>query len=170
MDLATLTDPDLDALRVNVLNEQDRRRLLIDAPGLVEQINTRYEDAVANIPHEEWATITARTDRVGPGVRVTLAGIEYRNKSGAWLPISAGPDKDPSSIWWERVTPVDPGTTYPEWSPDEQYGPATPGIRDEPSIVTRNGRVYEALAEHGASYAGTWGPPTVGAWKDLGPA
>ena len=169
-DVTTLDDGALEALRQEIVVEQARRLVLADGERIVEQVSAEYANAVTDLPPEDWAAITARTDRVGPGVRVTLDGIEYRNKSGTWLPISAGPGQDPASIWWERVTPVDPGTTYPEWSPDEQYGPATPGIRDEPSIVTRNGRVYEALAEHGAAYAGTWGPPATGVWKDLGPA
>ena len=77
----------------------------------------------------------------------------------------------PASRWARCPTSgADLTNEHPEWSPDEQYGPATPGIRDEPSIVTRNGRVYEALAEHGAAYAGTWGPPATGVWKDIGPA
>ena len=33
MDLTTLTDEDLDALRVDVLNEQDRRRIITEAPA-----------------------------------------------------------------------------------------------------------------------------------------
>lgn len=36
--------------------------------------------------------------------------------------------------------------------------------------VTRNGRAYRCLVAHGAAYQGTWGPPTVGVWLDIGPA
>ena len=161
-DVTTLDDAALEALRQEIVTEQARRLVLADGARIVEQVSAEYAQAVADIPAEDWAALAARADRVGPGVRVTLDGIEYRNKSGTWLNTATVPDKDTASIWWERVTPVDTGTTYPEWSASAGY---KPGDR-----CTRNGRLYECLVAHGAAYAGTWGPPTVGVWKDLGPA
>ena len=161
-DVTTLDDTALEALRQEIVAEQARRLVLADGARIVEQVSAEYAQAAADIPAEDWAALAARADRVGPGVRVTLDGIEYRNKSGTWLNTGAVPDKDPASIWWERVTPVDPGTTYPKWSATADY---KPGGR-----CTRNGRLYECLVAHGAAYAGTWGPPTTGVWKDIGPA
>lgn len=164
-DPTILSDDDLDALRVAVLTEQARRRIVAQAPARVAELAAAYEDATANQPAQDWAAITAQTDRVGPGQRVTLDDIEYRNKSGAWLPISAGPAQDPHSIWWERITPAEPApptVTRAAWSATAAYK-----IGDE---VTRNGRAYRCLVAHGAAYQGTWGPPTVGVWLDIGPA
>ena len=42
MDLTTLTDEDLDALRVDVLNEQDRRRIITEAPAQIETLSASY--------------------------------------------------------------------------------------------------------------------------------
>ena len=104
-DVTTLDDTALEALRQEIVTEQARRLVLADGERIVSEVLEAYESAVTDIPPEGWTALTARADRVGPGVRVTLDGIEYRNKSGTWLPISAGPDKDTASIWWERLTP-----------------------------------------------------------------
>ncbi|NCD26467.1 MAG: hypothetical protein EOL86_12870 [Deltaproteobacteria bacterium] len=160
-DIATLDDAALETLRQEIVTEQARRLVLTDGQRIVEQVSAEYESAVTDQPAEDWATISARTDRVGPGVRVTLDGIEYRNKSGTWLNTATVPDKDMASIWWERITPM-PSPTAAPWSATTEY---KPGDR-----CTRNGRLYECLVAHGVAYAGTWGPPTVGVWKDIGPA
>ena len=47
IDLSTYTDPDLDALRVQVLTEQERRRLLADAPAQQKTMAAQYAAAVA---------------------------------------------------------------------------------------------------------------------------
>ena len=156
------TDADLDALRIAVLTEQERRRTIATAPTQAETLATAYTAAIADQPADDWDAITAATDRVGPGQRVVVAGVEYRNKSGAWLPVSAGPEQDPHAIWWERVTPIEPTPTVAPWSATATY---KPGDR-----CTRGGRLYECIVGHGAAYAGTWGPPAAGVWKDLGPA
>ena len=162
MDFTEHTDDDLDALRIAVLTEQERRQLIATAADTVAALSERYADATSDQSAEDWDALTARTDRVGPGQRVTLAGIEYRNKSGAWLPISAGPEQDPHAIWWERVTPIEPTPTVAPWSALTRYK-----IGDR---CTRGGRLYECKVAHGAEYAGTWGPPAAGVWKDIGPA
>ena len=45
MDLTTLTDDDLDALRVAVITEQERRRLVASAPALVAAVTAQYTEA-----------------------------------------------------------------------------------------------------------------------------
>ena len=42
MNLTTLTDDDLDALRVSVLTEQGRRRMLAEAPAHAEALAIAY--------------------------------------------------------------------------------------------------------------------------------
>lgn len=42
MDLTTLTDDDLDALRVDVLNEQERRARLASIPVQISDLAARY--------------------------------------------------------------------------------------------------------------------------------
>lgn len=44
MDLTTLTDEDLDALRIDVANEQERRQRLASAPEQVAQIAARFTE------------------------------------------------------------------------------------------------------------------------------
>lgn len=161
-DITTLDNGALEALRQAIVTEQARRLTLADAARIVTEVSTAYATAIKDQPADDWTTLTTRTDRVGPNQRVTLAGIEYRNKSGAWLPTSSGPAQDPTSIWWERITPTVPTVTRPAWSATATYK-----VGDE---CTRNGRAYRCIVAHGAAYAGTWGPPTVGVWTDLGPA
>ena len=45
-DLTTMTDTDLDALRVQVLTEQERRRLIADAPAKAVALADRYAAAI----------------------------------------------------------------------------------------------------------------------------
>lgn len=44
IDLSALTDADLDALRVDVLNEQERRDRLASTPATVAQIAARFTE------------------------------------------------------------------------------------------------------------------------------
>ena len=45
IDLTTLTDEELDALRIDVLTEQERRARLETTPSTIEQLNRDYLDA-----------------------------------------------------------------------------------------------------------------------------
>ena len=95
-------------------------------------------------------------------------GIVYRNVSG--VPLTSKPSEFPGTpAQWTHLfvvalapEPEPPAPTVAPWSATAEY---KPGDR-----CTRNGRLYECLVAHGAAYAGTWGPPTVGVWKDIGPA
>ena len=44
MDLTTLTDEDLDALRVRVLTEQERRANLAQIPATIQELAAKYTD------------------------------------------------------------------------------------------------------------------------------
>ena len=129
MDLTALTDLDLDALRVDLLNEQERRRLLTDAPALVEQIATRYAAASASAAPTPWADLT---DRVGPGQRVVWTdGNIYRNIARTWLNINATPDAYP--LGWSQETGL-PAEVLP-WEPGGTY--AADDLREHKGVVYR---------------------------------
>ena len=98
-------------------------------------------------------------------------GIVWRNVSG--VPLTTPPSGFPGepSQWAHLFVAVltpepepdpEPSPTVAAWSATATY---TPGDR-----CTRGGRLWECLKGHGAAYAGTWGPPAAGVWKDLGPA
>ena len=105
MDLTALTDEDLDALRVDVLNEQDRRRIIAEAPARADQLAQQYETIMEATPATPWANLT---DRVGPGQRIVWTdGETWRNTSGSWLPTTATPATYPQGYAQETVLPPD---------------------------------------------------------------
>ena len=100
VDLTTYTDLDLDALRVQVLTEQERRRLVAEAPATQAAIADRYAAAVSTAAPIPWASVG---DRVGPGQAVTWTdGNRWRNVSKAWLPSTATPATYP--LGWAQET------------------------------------------------------------------
>ena len=42
MDITTLPDEELDALRVNIISEQDRRHILATTPEMVADLTARF--------------------------------------------------------------------------------------------------------------------------------
>jgi hypothetical protein len=153
MDLTTLTDPDLEALRVDVLNEQDRRRIITEAPARADQLAQQYESIMGDAPATPWADLT---DRVGPGQRIVWTdGETYRNISRAWLNTNDTPE------------------TYPQgWSQETGLPPdVAPFIVGEAVKVddlrAYEGTVYRVLQAH-TTQAG-WTPPVVPAlWTPQG--
>jgi hypothetical protein len=43
MDLKTISDEELETLRTDVLNEQERRQRLLSTPALIAELVSRYE-------------------------------------------------------------------------------------------------------------------------------
>ena len=159
-DLSGYDDAALDALRVEVLTEQSRRRVAAEAPGRVAEMVTAI--ASANSANAPIPATSVTGDRFIPGQKYTEGGKEFRLKSGIPpLPKTVLPSTDTAGLWWEQ-TNLPPASTYPAWSASAIYK-----VGDR---VTRNGRVWQCLVAHGAEYQGTWGPPSTGVWKDLGPA
>lgn len=152
MDLTTLTEEELDALRVQVLTEQERRRAISEAPALMDQVADRYASAVEDGTPTPWAELT---DKVGPGQRVIWTdGNTYRNISKAFLPISVTPDQ---AQWWSQETglPVE----IEAWAPGQSVS-----IGD---LRTYNGVTYSCIQAH-TTQAG-WTPPAVPAlWAPQG--
>ena len=96
-------------------------------------------------------------------------GTVWRNISG--VPLTTPPSGFPGTpSQWGHLFVValapdpepEPVPTVAAWSATARY--------EVGSRCTRGGRLYECKVAHGAAYAGTWGPPAAGVWKDLGPA
>ena len=105
MDLTALTDEDLEALRVDVLNEQDRRRIIAEAPARIDQIVQQYEFIMGDAPATPWTDLT---DRVGPGQRIVWTdGNVYRNTSCAWLNTNDTPETYPQGYAQETGLPAE---------------------------------------------------------------
>ena len=78
MNLTTLTDDDLDALRVSVLTEQGRRRMLAEAPAHAEALAIAYATAVGRKPGDPYQPVTGAHNAYPKGSIVSLSGDYYR--------------------------------------------------------------------------------------------
>ena len=144
MDFSTYTDTDLDALRVQVLTEQERRRLIMDAPAQQKAIAAQYAAAVSAAAPTPWASLT---DRVGPGQRVIWTdGQTWRNTSGAWLPTTATPATWPQG--WAQETGLPAAVA---WAAGQAVK-----IGD---LRTYGGKTYRCLQAHTTQTG--WEPPSV---------
>lgn len=152
-DLTTMTDDDLDTLRVQVLTEQERRRLIADAPAQQATVAAQYAAAVATAAPTPFASLT---DRVGPGQRVIWTdGNTWRNTSGAWLPTSATPATWPQG--WAQETGLPPTVTA--WAAGQAVKVGY--LRSEA------GKVYRCLQAHTTQTG--WEPSKVPAlWTPQG--
>lgn len=162
----TWTDDDLDALRVAVATEQERRYTLAAAPALAEQTATRYREAVeAALPplgegeHRPYVQPTGAHDAYPEGAVVAEVGKVWRSKiaNNVWRPGSAGADG-----LWEDVTDdapaPEPVPSAPEWKAGESVKAG--------DLRTHGGAVYEVIQPH-TTQAG-WEPPVVPAlWKKV---
>lgn len=152
-DLATMPDADLDALRIAILNEQERRRRIAEAPGAQQQLADLYAAAVATAAPTPWAALR---DRVGPGQRVVWTdGNVWRNSSGAWLPTTASPATWPQG--WAQETGLPPAIAA--WAAGQSVK-----VGD---LRTYGGKSFRCLQAH-TTQAG-WEPPSVPAlWTQQG--
>ena len=153
VDLTTYTDSDLDALRVQVLTEQERRRLIAEAPAQQAAVAAQYAAAVATAAPTPWASLT---DRVGPGQRVIWTdGNTWRNTSGAWLPTTATPATWPQG--WAQETGLPPTVTA--WAAGQAV--KVGDLRSEA------GKAYRCLQAHTTQVG--WEPSKVPAlWTPQG--
>ena len=153
MDLTTLTDEDLDALRVDVLTEQDRRRIIAEAHARADQLAQQYETIMEAAPATPWADLT---DRVGPGQRIVWEdGETYRNISRAWLPTTATPATYPQG--YTQLTGLPPDVA--PWTVGESVK-----VGD---LRTFEGIVYRVTQAH--TTQADWAPPLAPAlWTPQG--
>ena len=155
-DLAALNDADLDALRLAVLLEQERRNLLVQAPAAAVELATRYAAAIGRKEGDPYQPVTGAHDSYPPGFIVSDGGNHYR--ATAWASHAPGTTGAP----WERVWPdgdgwtteAPAGTPIPEWDAAVAYRP--------PAVVTHKGQTWDLV--HTNSDPG-WEPGVVpGVW------
>ncbi|MDO5676493.1 MAG: hypothetical protein Q4G35_03180 [Propionibacteriaceae bacterium] len=112
-DRDTWPDPYLDELRVAVLIEQERRRVLDTAPQQAEDLATRYDNATRRQDGDPW------TDRghlgYPGGAVVTHDGETWTSKASyntwepgtdgghAWTRQAPAPDEDGPAPWGEAI-------------------------------------------------------------------
>ena len=87
-DLAALNDADLDALRLAVLLEQERRNLLVQAPAAAVELATRYAAAIGRKEGDPYQPVTGAHDSYPPGFIVSDGGNHYR--ATAWASHAPG--------------------------------------------------------------------------------
>ena len=104
IDITGYTDQELENLRVDILNEVDRRRVISTAQQTAQQQADAHAAAIqtdAPIP------AASLPDALGPGVAITSTdGNPWRHKSGAWLPKTATTDTNP--LGWTQENQLTP--------------------------------------------------------------
>ena len=139
IDLATLTDDELDALRRQVLTEQERRRILAAAPQQAEQIARQWADASGRHEGDEWRQPVGAFDAYPQGAVVAHNGKMWESTTPAnvWEPGVSG---------WREQASIDPDTgeqTAPEWrQPVGGHDAYRKGDR-----VTWKGSVWESVID-----------------------
>lgn len=163
-DLTTLTDEELDGLRVAVLTEQERRRTLADAPAQAVALADRYAAAIGRQDGDPYQPVTGAHDAYPKGSIVIQSGDYYR--ATAWA--SHAPDT--TGAPWERVWPDGPGWTT---APPSAAGPIPWAVGQQVEVGdkrTHAGRLWSAKIAHTTHEA--WAPSaaTHAVWLDIGPA
>ena len=158
-DLRGYDDSELEDLRLLVMDEQERRRILVDAPAEAEEIARRYLEAAGRTPGDPWVQPVGAHDAYPLGWVVGFGGKFYRSliPANVWSP-SVYP------AGWEETDdpggPIDPPPTYPAWAPGLSVKVG--------EVYTYGGRRYSVIQAH--STITGWEPPGVPAlWLDLGP-
>ena len=148
MDLTTLTDEDLDALRVAVLTEQERRRTLTDAPAQAVALADRYAAAIGRQDGDPWVQPTGAHDAYPLGITATHGGKTWESLTPAnvWTPGVSG--------WRELVA-----QGYPAWvQPTGGHDAYKKGNR-----VSFDGSDYESRID-----GNVWSPTVYPAgWKTI---
>lgn len=148
MDLTTYTDIDLDALRVQVLTEQERRRLIAEAPAQAVALADRYAAAIGRQDGDPWIQPTGAHDAYPLGITVTHEEKVWESLTPAnvWEPGVSG--------WREQVA-----QGYPAWiQPTGAHDAYAKGDK-----VSFNGQDYESLID-----GNTWSPSDYPAgWKAI---
>ena len=164
-DLAALNDADLDALRLAVLLEQERRNLLVQAPAAAEALATRYAAAIGRKDGDPYQPVTGAHDSYPPGSIVEGNAGEY-HRSTALASHAPGTTGAP----WERVWPDGDGwTTTPPAAGPLVWAVGISAVADT-TVVSHEGRLWRCKVTH-VTHAG-WVPSaaTHAVWTDIGPA
>ena len=163
-DLTAMTDEDLDALRVAVLTEQERRHLIADAPAQAVALADRYAAAIGRQDGDPYQPVTGAHDAYPKGSIVSQSGDYHR--ATAWASHAPGTTGAP----WERVWPDGPGWTT---TPPSAAGPIPWAVGQQVEAGdkrTHAGRLWSAQIAH-TTHVG-WEPSAAAhaIWTDLGPA
>lgn len=92
IDLETLSDEELEDLRVSVLREQQEREVLRDAPNQANKLAKEYAEAIGRVEGDEWSQPTASFDSYPSGSIVTHNGLSWISTAPAnvWEPGVSG--------------------------------------------------------------------------------
>lgn len=165
MDLNILTDAELDDLRIEVLTEQERRRLLVEAPAHAEALAIAYAAAIGRKTGDPYQPVTGAHDAYPEGSIVSQSGDYYR--ATAWASHAPGTTGAP----WERVWPDGPGwtTTPPSAAGPIPWAVGISAVADT-TVVSHAGRLWRCKKTH-VTHEG-WVPSqfTRAVWTDIGPA
>ena len=139
MGLTTLTDDDLDALRVAVLTEQERRALLASAPAQAEALAATYAAAIGRKDGDPWTQPTGAHDAYAKGARVRFDGKVYESRASL-VQLEPNPAtvvvSRLSRLSAPRLPPVS-WATRPQWtvSPIRRTSRVPLAHRDESSML-----------------------------------
>ena len=164
-DLAALNDADLDALRLAVLLEQERRNLLVQAPATAVELATRYSAAIGRKDGDPYQPVTGAHDAYPPGSIVEGNAGEY-HRSTDWASHAPGTTGAP----WERVWADGDGwTTTPPAAGPLVWAIGISAVADT-TVVSHEGRLWRCKVTH-VTHSG-WVPSaaTHAVWTDIGPA
>ena len=156
-DAETWKDDDLDALRVAVLTEQERRYRLATAPARVEEVAAQYhadkEAALPPLPagkHRDWEQPRGAHDAYPVGAVVAHGGKVWKNTT-------------PANVWepgtgtlWKDVTANAP---TPEPAPTGTPWDGNSKAYKTGDHVTYKGTTYRVIQAH-TSQSG-WTPDAV---------
>lgn len=149
--LTALTDPDLATLRAAVLGEEGHRAIVAQSLEQVEEIATRYAEAIADQPAVPYAAPTGAHDAYGPGRKVVWTdGHTYRNDSGGWL--SHSPEEYPRG--WTCLD-CEPAGEWPQW------------VQPQPGVVepfAKNAKVTHKDQRYISNLDGNVWEPGVYGW------
>lgn len=151
IDLAVMTDAEIEEIRSAVLAESERRRLLTTLPAQAEAVAAEWRRAAGVTDGTAWRQPTGAHDAVPAGGKRVFEGRLWENTSGVALAHS--PSAYPAG-WTDRgaATPTvpDPGA-QPAWAVGVAYK-----IDD---TVAYGGKVYRVVQAH--TSAAHWPPDQV---------
>lgn len=150
MDFTTYDDEALDQLRIDVLNEQDRRYRIASAPAAIDALNRDYLAAEQAKRGQAWVQPLGTHDAYPEGWQVTKDGNTWESLT----PANVGP---PGASGWREV--VGKEDTPAAWvQPTGAHDAYVKGAK-----VTFEDSVYESLID-----ANTYSPTAYPAgWKKL---
>lgn len=145
MDFTTMTDDELEQLRIGALTERERRVTIETAEAQADLLNERYVRAIGRIDGDDWTQPVGAHDAYREGAVVSHGGKTWVSTTPAnvWEPGVSG--------WREQAT-VDPETgdeTIPNWvQPTGGHDAYKKGDQ-----VTYQGDVWESLID-----GNSWSP------------